>query len=74
MFADITFIPSFIEFTPPLMTFPLRVSAMQDNIAELMENITLSLDLSHSITQSYGVDLGDQGTTVIGVEDTTDGN
>lgn len=47
---------------------------MSDNVAELMENITLSLDLSDPDTQSFGVELGDQATTVIGVEDATDGN
>lgn len=49
------------------------VSALVDNVAELMENITLSLDLSDPATQSYGVELGDQATTVIGVEDVSDG-
>ena len=46
---------------------------MADDIAEVMENITLSIDLSNPDTQRYGVDLGKQATTVIGVEN-TDGN
>ena len=38
-----------------------------------MENITLSIYLSLPETQSFGVVLGSQSTTVIGVE-STEGN
>lgn len=68
--SDITLSTSFLQFTPPRTSLPILVRAVLDNIAEGMENITLSLNLSDPGTQSFGVVPGVQSTTVIGVEST----
>ena len=70
--GDINF-NGFLQFTPPLTSRSIRVAALADDVAEEMENITLSIDLSIPETQSFGVVLGSQSTTVIGVE-STEGN
>ena len=62
-----------ITFSPGKSVASVVVSALKDNIKELVESFTLSLAVTDPMSQLFNVELGSQSTTDIEIQDTTAG-
>ena len=62
-----------ITFSPGSLVASVVVTALEDNIKELVESFTLSLAVTNPMSQLFNVELGQQSTTEVEIQDTTAG-